>query len=303
MARPSGRKVETEGWGARLLALPGRGRAVGGRRVRSRAASTGARVGGGGPAVDGHAATRSTQLREFGLDPRSDRARRTVALVGANSRWDAGRPAVLGGRGRGVHQRPHGRRRRLLRASTSSPIVERLLGERLDDGGWNCERANGSRPLVVRHHDQRARRAPRVRARHRRDARVDRGAPRGRGVPARASPLPPPHHGRAGRRRRSSPSCIRIAGTTTCCGRSTTSARTGAPPDPRVDDRRSGRRPRPAPRRRHVAAGPDRSPAGAWFRRARRRAGRSRRAGITLRALRVLRWGWRLKPTRRAVTK
>lgn len=25
-----------------------------------------------------------------------------------------------------------------------SPLAERLVGERLDDGGWNCERANGS---------------------------------------------------------------------------------------------------------------------------------------------------------------
>ena len=25
-----------------------------------------------------------------------------------------------------------------------SPIVERLVGERLEDGGWNCERPNGS---------------------------------------------------------------------------------------------------------------------------------------------------------------
>ena len=25
-----------------------------------------------------------------------------------------------------------------------SPLADRLAGERLDDGGWNCERANGS---------------------------------------------------------------------------------------------------------------------------------------------------------------
>ena len=28
--------------------------------------------------------------------------------------------------------------------STSAGVVARLLGERLEDGGWNCERVNGS---------------------------------------------------------------------------------------------------------------------------------------------------------------
>ena len=86
---------------------------------------------------------RLAQLREFGLDPTSDRARRIVELVGANARWEHdGQPfwegevepcinglTVANGAYFGVDM---------------SPIVERLVGERLEDGGWNCEAENGS---------------------------------------------------------------------------------------------------------------------------------------------------------------
>ena len=41
-----------------------------------------------------------------------------------------------------MHQRPHCRRRRLLRSRRFH--CRRLLGEHLEDGGWNCERARGS---------------------------------------------------------------------------------------------------------------------------------------------------------------
>jgi hypothetical protein len=84
-----------------------------------------------------------SQLREFGLDPASDRARRMVELIGANSRWDHdGEPYWQGE----VEECINGR----VVADGAyfgldvSPIVSRLVGERLDDGGWNCERANGS---------------------------------------------------------------------------------------------------------------------------------------------------------------
>ena len=42
-----------------------------------------------------------------------------------------------------MHQRPDDRDRRLLRVDVAA-IVERVLSERLDDGGWNCEVENGS---------------------------------------------------------------------------------------------------------------------------------------------------------------
>src|ERR1039457_2102993 len=84
-----------------------------------------------------------SQLREFGLDPSSDRARRAVELIGANSRWDHGGEPYWQGE---VEECINGR----IVADGAyfgvdvSSIVGRLVGERLDDGGWNCERANGS---------------------------------------------------------------------------------------------------------------------------------------------------------------
>jgi hypothetical protein len=84
-----------------------------------------------------------SQLREFGLDPSSARARRAVELIGANSRWDHGGEPYWQGE---VEECINGR----IVADGAyfgvdvSSIVGRLVGERLDDGGWNCERANGS---------------------------------------------------------------------------------------------------------------------------------------------------------------
>ncbi len=84
-----------------------------------------------------------SQLREFGLDPASDRARRAVELIGLNSRWEHdGQPYWEGE----VEECINGR----IAADGAyfgvdvSPLVDRLAGERLDDGGWNCERATGS---------------------------------------------------------------------------------------------------------------------------------------------------------------
>lgn len=134
-------RVETEGWGARLLSFEDPdGQWAGGAflpegfdfRDMERL---------GQPWI---ATTFSlSQLRELGLDPASDAARRAVELIGANSRWDhAGQPFWEGE----VEECINGR----LVADGAyfgvdvSPIVERLTGERLADGGWNCERANGS---------------------------------------------------------------------------------------------------------------------------------------------------------------
>jgi hypothetical protein len=134
-------KVETEGWGARLLSYQDEdGQWAGGaffpsdfdpREWEER----------GQPWT---ATTFSlSQLREFGLDPSSDRAKRTVELIGANARWDHdGQPYWEGEveeciNGRTVADGAY------FGVDVSS-IVDRLAGERLDDGGWNCERANGS---------------------------------------------------------------------------------------------------------------------------------------------------------------
>jgi hypothetical protein len=134
-------KVETEGWGAELLAQEDEdGQWAGGAFLPK--------------GFDFHeweevgqpwTATAFTlaQLREFGFDPSSDRAKRAVALIGANSRWDhAGQPYWEGE----VEECINGRTVAdgAYFGIDVSPIVKRLVGERLADGGWNCERENGS---------------------------------------------------------------------------------------------------------------------------------------------------------------
>jgi hypothetical protein len=134
-------KVETEGWGARLLSYEDEdGQWAGGAFLPSGFDfQEWQDVGQPWTAT----AFSLSQLREFGLDPSSDRARRAVELIGVNSRWDhAGEPYWEGE----VEECINGR----IVADGAyfgvdvSPIVNRLVGERLDDGGWNCERANGS---------------------------------------------------------------------------------------------------------------------------------------------------------------
>lgn len=78
--------------------------------------------------MDGHGIRPARPAR---VGPRSrDRAhaRRTVDLVGANAVWDHDGQWAGGA----------------YFGADVTGIVTRLLGERQPDGGWNCERANGS---------------------------------------------------------------------------------------------------------------------------------------------------------------
>jgi hypothetical protein len=134
-------RVEVEGWGAQLLSHQDRdGQWAGGAFVpHDFDPREWEEVGQPWTAT----LFSLSQLREFGLDPSSERARRAVAPIGSSSRWDhAGEPYWDGE----VEECINGR----VVADGAyfgvdvSPIVERLVGERLDDGGWNCERANGS---------------------------------------------------------------------------------------------------------------------------------------------------------------
>jgi hypothetical protein len=133
-------KVETDGWGARLLGLEDKdGQWAGGAHFPADYV-----WGGDEPGQPWTSTTHSlSQLREFGLDTSSDRARRTADLIGANCRWEHDgqhywegevEPCINGitvanGTYFGVDM---------------TPVVDRLLGERLEDGGWNCETENGS---------------------------------------------------------------------------------------------------------------------------------------------------------------
>ena len=138
-------RVATEGWGARMLALQGedgqweRGALFPGGR--------GYFAAGGNP-DDGSQPWTATAyslmtLRELGLDPRCDAARRAAALVKDNCRWEHGAQPFFEGEvepcingmvivlGAYFDQDVEG-------------VVARLLGEQLEDGGWNCEAENGS---------------------------------------------------------------------------------------------------------------------------------------------------------------
>ena len=136
-------RVAAEGWGARLLALQG---------------DDGLWEGGAlFPGRDGQplpwdrsegqpwtaTAYSLVQLQECGIDPDDDRVRRAVTLVRDNCHWEnAGQPFFEGEVEPCINGMVVS-----LGASFGQDVegvVDRLLGEQLDDGGWNCEVENGS---------------------------------------------------------------------------------------------------------------------------------------------------------------
>jgi len=94
-------------------------------------------------------------LRELGLDPASDEARRSVGLVRDRVRW-RGWDSDGTWRGWDWNGNPFfaGEVEPCINGQVAASgayfghdvqrIVVRLLGEQLPDGGWNCEAANGS---------------------------------------------------------------------------------------------------------------------------------------------------------------
>ena len=134
-------RVETEGWGARLLSYEDEdGQWAGGAFFPSNFDVREWRELGQPWTATTFALS---QLRELGLDPSSERAKRAVQLIGANSRWDEGGQSYWQGE---VEECINGRTVAdgAYFGVDVSPIVGRLVGERLGDGGWNCERVNGS---------------------------------------------------------------------------------------------------------------------------------------------------------------
>lgn len=140
-------KVETEGWGARLLEVQDAdGQWAGGAYFPADFDFDGPEEQNdtGEPSQPWTATSYSlSQLRDFGLDPSSDRAKRTAELIGANSRWEEGDQPFWDGE---VEPCING----MTVANGSyfgvdmSQLVDRLLSEQLEDGGWNCEAVNGS---------------------------------------------------------------------------------------------------------------------------------------------------------------
>jgi hypothetical protein len=79
----------------------------------------------------------------MGLDPMSAAARRAVALVRDNAKWNHAGQAYFSGE---VEPCINGKAVAIgsYFGQDVSGIVERLLGEQMSDGGWNCEQENGS---------------------------------------------------------------------------------------------------------------------------------------------------------------
>jgi hypothetical protein len=130
--------VAREGWGARLLALRGDdGLWDGG-------ACFPASYTGDEPGQPWTATMHTLQTLEiFGLDPGCPEARETIALIAANGRWEHDGQRYFDGE---VEPCINGR----VIASGAyfgvdvTPLVARLLGEQLPDGGWNCEPSSRS---------------------------------------------------------------------------------------------------------------------------------------------------------------
>jgi hypothetical protein len=82
-------------------------------------------------------------LKTFGLDPASAAARRAVALVRDNVQWEHEAEPFFAGE---VEPCINGRTVALgsYFGVDTRPIVERLLGEQMADGGWNCDQERGS---------------------------------------------------------------------------------------------------------------------------------------------------------------
>jgi hypothetical protein len=132
-------RVATEGWGAELLA----------RRDADGQWAGGACFPAGFEWSDtGGQPWTSTMptlalLRDFGLDPTSPQAVETAALVRDNCRWEYDGAPFFNGE---VEPCINGRTVAIgaYFGQDVDALAARLLGEQLDDGGWNCETENGS---------------------------------------------------------------------------------------------------------------------------------------------------------------
>jgi hypothetical protein len=132
-------RVATEGWGARLLALRDPDGQWGGGACFPAAGWD--RSEGGQPWTS----TLPTLdlLRLFGLDPSVPEARETVALVRENCRWEYDGSRFFDGE---VEPCINGRTLAVgaYFGEDVEGLVQRLLDDQLDDGGWNCATEEGS---------------------------------------------------------------------------------------------------------------------------------------------------------------
>ena len=126
-------RVATEGWGARLLAEQGPDGLWDGGTYRPGWADEER------PFFDAWTATHFSlqSLTEYGLDPESPEARRAIALVRDNARWDYNGELYFQG-----EAEPCINGMALFVGAyfgqDAAPIAETLLATQHADGGWNC---------------------------------------------------------------------------------------------------------------------------------------------------------------------
>jgi hypothetical protein len=128
-------KVATEGWGARLLTSQ----------------SLDGYWGAGTSNPEWVTLRTLLLLRDMGLDPTSEEARRAVARVRDNVTWRGVLPQDAAWHGKPLFAgevEPCINGRVVTVGSYFGEdvqgIVDRLLGEQMSDGGWNCEQERGS---------------------------------------------------------------------------------------------------------------------------------------------------------------
>jgi len=128
-------RIPTEGWGARLLGLQG---ADGHWRE-------------GTPNADWATLRALLLLRDMGLDSASNEASHAASLVRDNVTWQGVLPQDAAWHGRPffageVEPCINGRVVAIgsYFGQDVHVVVDRLLGEQMADGGWNCEQENGS---------------------------------------------------------------------------------------------------------------------------------------------------------------
>jgi len=142
-------RVSNEGWGARLLALqqPNGQWAAGIPTFSSAEAEKWWHSLG--PEQQGTLFPMWTStswslmlLMAFGVDPDSAAVRQAIGLVRENVHWEHDGEALFDGE---VEPCINGRTAALgaYFGVDVAPVVDRLLGEQMADGGWNCEQENG----------------------------------------------------------------------------------------------------------------------------------------------------------------
>lgn len=132
-------RVAAEGWGAQLLALQREDGTWDGGALFPENFKFNREEGQPWTATE----PTLTLLREFGVDPNDPTVRAAVEMAGEHARWEHAGQRFFDGE---VEPCINGRALALgaYFGQDVEGIVQRLVKEQMEDGGWNCEAENGS---------------------------------------------------------------------------------------------------------------------------------------------------------------